>query len=170
MNDELTPTRAGCHFISSFFIHTSSFAFCSREQTHFGQVIADGHHSLRLSVKFHRPPKAPEGWRTPRRFARFGGHRSTRQRFGVRWPSTAFSSRTKLAYEFNRPLPRSSNPNWLWPGVAAGILPAVEPGLPARRKKPSAIHTSPNIWQRGKIRPSLSGRQGCPPSTSGRDA
>jgi hypothetical protein len=27
MNDELTPTRAGCRLVSSFFIHTSSFAF-----------------------------------------------------------------------------------------------------------------------------------------------
>jgi hypothetical protein len=29
MNEELTPTRAGCRFISSFIIHTSSFAFYS---------------------------------------------------------------------------------------------------------------------------------------------
>jgi hypothetical protein len=29
MNDELTPTRTGCRFVSSFFIHTSSFAFGS---------------------------------------------------------------------------------------------------------------------------------------------
>jgi hypothetical protein len=25
MNEELTPARAGCRFVSSFFIHTSSF-------------------------------------------------------------------------------------------------------------------------------------------------
>ena len=36
--------------------------------------------------------KAPEGWRTPRRFAQFGSHRETRQRPGLRWPSTAFHS------------------------------------------------------------------------------
>jgi hypothetical protein len=41
MDDELTPTRAGCRFISSFFIHTSSFAFCAREQTHFGRILDD---------------------------------------------------------------------------------------------------------------------------------
>jgi hypothetical protein len=61
------------------------------------------------------PAKAPEGWRTPRRFAPFGGQRSTRQRPGLRWPSTAFSSRTQPARNFKRPLPRSSNPNCLWP-------------------------------------------------------
>ena len=54
------------------------------------------------------PAKAPEGWRTPRRFARFGGQRSTRQRLGLRWPSTAFPSRTKPAHKFKHPLPRSS--------------------------------------------------------------
>jgi len=31
-----------------------------------------------------RRSKAPEGWRTPRRFAKFGSPRSTRQRLGVR--------------------------------------------------------------------------------------
>jgi hypothetical protein len=35
--------------------------------------------------------RAPEGWRTPRRCARFMGHRFTRQRLGVREPPTAFS-------------------------------------------------------------------------------
>jgi hypothetical protein len=34
--------------------------------------------------------KAPEDWSTPRRSARFGNLRQTRQRLGVRWPSTAF--------------------------------------------------------------------------------
>jgi hypothetical protein len=42
MNDELTPPRAGCRFVSSFFIHTSAFAFCAREQTHFGRTLDDG--------------------------------------------------------------------------------------------------------------------------------
>src|ERR1035438_6553701 len=44
------------------------------------------------------PPKAPEGWRTPGRFARFGGHRSTRQR-----PAVAlhrFSTRVKCSTPF----------------------------------------------------------------------
>ena len=36
------------------------------------------------------PSKAPEGWRSPRRFAWFGCHRSTRQRLGLRRPSAAF--------------------------------------------------------------------------------
>jgi hypothetical protein len=40
-----------------------------------------------------RGGKAPEGWRSPRRFARFGGQWKTRQRLGLRWPSTAFDSR-----------------------------------------------------------------------------
>ena len=35
--------------------------------------------------------KAPEGWRTPGRFAQFASRRHTRQRFGLRWPSTAFA-------------------------------------------------------------------------------
>jgi hypothetical protein len=35
--------------------------------------------------------KAPGGWRSPRRFAQFGGHRQTRQRLGLRQPSAAFS-------------------------------------------------------------------------------
>ena len=76
-------------------------------------------HPLRVGTtraplkKVSRPPisrlsKAPEGWRSPRRFARFGGHRSTRQRLGLRWPSTAFSWRTQI---FKR---RSSNPNRFW--------------------------------------------------------
>jgi len=53
----------------------------------------------------------------PGRFARFGSHRPTRQRFGVRWPTTAFSSRTNPAHKSKRPLPRSSTPNCLWPGL-----------------------------------------------------
>ena len=76
-------------------------------------------HPLRVGTtraplkKVSRPPisrlsKAPEGWRSPRRFARFGGRRSTRQRLGLRWPSTAFSWRTQI---FKR---RSSNPNRFW--------------------------------------------------------
>jgi hypothetical protein len=47
-----------------------------------------------------RPPKAPEGWRTPRRFARFVRHQSTRQRFGVRWPPTAFPRRNQIRTYF----------------------------------------------------------------------
>ena len=34
--------------------------------------------------------KAPEGWRTPGRFAKREACRTPRQRLGVRWPSTAF--------------------------------------------------------------------------------
>ncbi len=35
--------------------------------------------------------KAPEGWRSPKRFARFDCHRETRQRLGLRRPSAALS-------------------------------------------------------------------------------
>jgi len=35
--------------------------------------------------------KAPEGWRSPRRFANTSGRGQARQRFGVRRPSAAFS-------------------------------------------------------------------------------
>ena len=96
-------------------------------QTAIGRVFADGHqahgHQLghcrgarpsRLPFPASRPPKAPEGWRTPRRFAPSGDHRSTRQRLGLRWPSTAFSPRTKSAHKFISTLPRSSNPSCLW--------------------------------------------------------
>ena len=62
-----------------------------------------------------RPPKAPEGHRTPRRFAQFGSLRPTRQRLGVRWPSTAFPSSTKHDRNFKHALPRSSTPNCHWP-------------------------------------------------------
>jgi hypothetical protein len=37
-----------------------------------------------------RSRKAPEDWRSPRRFARTGGCRLTRQRLGLRRPSAAF--------------------------------------------------------------------------------
>ena len=73
-----------------------------------------GARSSRLPFSASRPPKAPEGWRTPRRFARFVGQRPTRQRHGVRWPSTAFSPRMKPSYNFKHPLPRSSTPNCPW--------------------------------------------------------
>jgi hypothetical protein len=36
-------------------------------------------------------PKAPEGWRTPRRFARFNERGQSRQRLGVRQPSGALN-------------------------------------------------------------------------------
>jgi hypothetical protein len=36
--------------------------------------------------------KAPEGWRTPKRFAPFASRRRTRQRPGVRRPFSAFLS------------------------------------------------------------------------------
>ena len=52
-------------------------------------------------------PKAPEGWRTPRRFAWLVCHRSTRQRFELRWPSTAFSWRSNSQSSF---VPPKSNP------------------------------------------------------------
>jgi hypothetical protein len=39
--------------------------------------------------------KAPEDWRTPGRFARFESKRISRQRRGVRWPSTAFRRTTE---------------------------------------------------------------------------
>jgi hypothetical protein len=37
--------------------------------------------------------KAPEGWRSPRRFAYFKNHLVARQRLGLRRPSAAFSRR-----------------------------------------------------------------------------
>jgi hypothetical protein len=45
----------------------------------------------RLQFTSSRPPKAPEGWRTTGRFAKFDRHRKTRQRPGLRWPSTALT-------------------------------------------------------------------------------
>ena len=96
-----------------------------------------------------RPPKAPEGWRTPRRFARFGGHRSTRQRFGVRWPSTAFPPRAKPARNFKRPLPRSSTPNCHWPH---GWDFAGERARPGGRFRRRAGNRSPNYPQRRQAR------------------
>jgi hypothetical protein len=56
------------------------FAFKILPGTAFGQIKSPG----------FRRPKAPEGWRSPRRFAPFERHRQTRQRLGVRRPSAAF--------------------------------------------------------------------------------
>jgi hypothetical protein len=39
---------------------------------------------------FPRRLKAPEGWRTPGRFALFVHRQNSRQRFGLRRPSAAF--------------------------------------------------------------------------------
>jgi hypothetical protein len=44
-----------------------------------------------------------------------------------------------------RDIPRCALGRILANGVAAGILPAVEPWLPARRQKTSAIHTALDI-------------------------
>jgi hypothetical protein len=40
MNDELTPSRAGGCFVSSFIIHHLPLV-CAREQTHFGRTLDD---------------------------------------------------------------------------------------------------------------------------------
>ena len=50
------------------------------------------------------PTKAPEDWRTPRRFAPSGDHRSTRQRLGLRQPPAAFPRHAKYARDFKRPV------------------------------------------------------------------
>jgi hypothetical protein len=42
-------------------------------------------------------PRRRKDWRSPRRFARFGGHWKTHQRLGLRWPSTAFDSMLSMA-------------------------------------------------------------------------
>ena len=91
-----------------------------------------------------RPPKAPEGWRTPRRCARFGGHRSARQCFGVRWPSTAFPPRAKPARNFKRPLPRSSTANCHWPPGWDIAGECARPGCRFRRRA-AAPENSPAI-------------------------
>jgi hypothetical protein len=54
-------------------------------------------------------------------------------------------------------------------GVAAGILPAVEPWLPARRRKPSATRT-PHLFCDAVKSVRLFRAAGIPPSTSGKDA
>jgi hypothetical protein len=50
-----------------------------------------------------RLPKAPEGWRTPRRFARFVRRQHSRQRLGLRRPSAACPRRhepSSIAHRF----------------------------------------------------------------------
>jgi hypothetical protein len=41
-------------------------------------------------------PKAPEDWRTPKRFALFMRRQNSRQRFGLRRTSAAFARRAQL--------------------------------------------------------------------------
>ena len=138
-----------------------------------GIVLADGHHDV-------APTELDSfAWLVLQRFQSYGlrRHRALRatqiQTLFAPFVHPKLPLAARLGHCWGaRPSrwPFSASRQKPFSGVAAGILPAVEPWLPARRKKPSATHTSPNILQRGKTRPSLFGRQGCTPSTSGRDA
>ena len=110
-------------------------------------------------------------------------------------PATALKSITMIWHQNPSPAGLSPSPPLINGGaaVAAGILPAVEPALPARRKKttkpPAAISRRQTVrttiiktgyatlvtWTRssGRTRvpggkmPALHGRQGCPPLLAG---
>ena len=83
-------------------------------------------------------PKAPEGWRSPRRFARFGCHRSTRQRLGLRRhlrvpTGLRFCKRRELQNVTNQPRQKtafSPRQNWQFIGFSTNLAKVALPFPP----------------------------------------